>query len=38
MADVASDQEAYLEDEYNDLFAEIDNLADAENEAHFDGA
>ncbi|KAL9459871.1 hypothetical protein AB3S75_003137 [Citrus x aurantiifolia] len=37
VANVASDQEAYLEDEYNDLFAEVDNLADAENEAHFDG-
>ena len=38
VADVASDKEAYLEDEYDDLFAEVDNLADAENEAHFDGA
>ena len=38
VADVASDQEAYLEEEYDDLFAEVDNLADAENEAYFDGA
>ena len=38
VTDVASDQEAYLENEYDDLFAEIDNLADVENEAHFDGA
>ena len=28
VADVASNQEAYFEDEYDDLFAEVDNLAD----------
>ena len=36
--DVAFNQEAYLEDEYDDLFADKANLANAENEAHFDGA
>ncbi|KAL9432695.1 hypothetical protein AB3S75_027672 [Citrus x aurantiifolia] len=38
VADVASDQELYLEDEYDELFASNANLADAENEAYFDGA
>ncbi|KAL9437071.1 hypothetical protein AB3S75_023000 [Citrus x aurantiifolia] len=38
VVDVASDQEDYLEDEYDDLFADNANLAYAENEAHFDGA
>ena len=38
MADVASNQNAYLEDDYHDLFADNADLEDAEDEADFDGA
>ena len=37
VADVASNHESYLKDEYNDLFVDNANLADEKNEAHFDG-
>ena len=38
MADVASDQDAYLEDDYHDLFADNADLEDAKDEADFNGA